>query len=598
LLLKAYKVNPDAVSPLRQQIVKEAFEAINSKSLNEAMRALKTLSAALSYPYGVLGQDFTVEERSAWDSSIVTVLEGLDNIVKNKTIDPFVAVEVRGMVSWHAALGSENSKAIAKKVLQAIPETLSHEVSRGLADAWGWTFEREDGRYGRGEIALLEWRKKLVRKLLKQYEGKLPELLKLLEERAAILNSAKMSRNPDPGPFLGAVMEASPEFTELLGQYLLSTPASPLIDWFSAVVTVMAKHDRTASLNLAKEALKKDNVNFDRSVARALGWGVHNLEVVPEEIEIIKTLACSKDQWTRNSIVRGVKRFPNESKPIALDILLSVDITESAEIAGEVLGEFDEKYGAFKVEDLTNEQIQKVLNSLIKCPSINEYQISLFLSKVSLAHPLQTLKMLMERVEHYEAHPKVDAFQPLPYSWRESEALLFSRTTQYEQLLRIVRDWATKSPAGWIRTHYGAELFKLVSAGFDEITLKVLREWILSADEQHLEKAASLLSEANNTFVWNNEDFVIKLLEQAQKYGNACYKRVSSYLYSSVIQGGRSGTPGQPFPEDITQSDRSAEMMAKLPHGSPSYRFYKSLYDDAKANIERHTNDESDFEDS
>ena len=52
-------------------------------------------------------------------------------------------------------------------------------------------------------------------------------------------------------------------------------------------------------------------------------------------------------------------------------------------------------------------------------------------------------------------------------------------------------------------------LFKLVSAGFDGVTLKILEEWVMSADERQLEAAAKLLHEANPSFVWENQQFVI-----------------------------------------------------------------------------------------
>ncbi len=170
----------------------------------------------------------------------------------------------------------------------------------------------------------------------------------------------------------------------------------------------------------------------------------------------------------------------------------------------------------------------------------------------------------------------------------------FNETEQYENLLKTVRDWTAETPGNWTRDHYGAELFKLVSAGFDSVTLKVLEEWVISADERQLRNVAALLRQANSNFVWDNSTFVINLLEKAQKFGNDCYRKVSSYLYELVLQGVRSGTPGQPFPQDIEQRDRSLELMKRLPVGSPAYKFYKTLYEEALAAIKRHSSDDID----
>ncbi len=206
----------------------------------------------------------------------------------------------------------------------------------------------------------------------------------------------------------------------------------------------------------------------------------------------------------------------------------------------------------------------------------------------------------MERVEYKEDHDDADVwedrYKPLPYVHHNGPALRVAETDKYEQLLKQVRDWAAVKTDNWVRAHYGKDLFKMVSAGFDKTTLKVLGEWIVSGDGEKLEAAASLLSEAPSNFAFTHTAYVVDLLEQAHKQGSAQYKRVTSWLYGAAISGSRTGTPGQPFPRDIEQRDRSYELMSQLPAGSPAHKFFKLLYDAAKENIERDTVDEEDLE--
>lgn len=596
ITMKPFKVRPEAVSGLRAQIVEAAYKEVTTKPLKDAMRALKTLSAALSYPHGILGQDITSAERNAWDAEIVSVLQKLEKLVANPKIDPFISVEVRGSVSWLAARGSEKTKATAQSVLQAIPTGIDYEISRAIVDSWGWTFEKDDGSFGRGEEKLFKWRKKLVDQLIDKYKDDFKKLIVYLEDRLDTLNAAQMTRHWDIGPFIGSIMETSPEFTFMLGDYLLTYKKSPLVDWLGGVVVVMSKHDRKASLILVEKALKKTELIYHRTVARTLGWGLFNLEIVEEELKYVKQLASSTDPFVRRNIVRVVKRFPDEKKSVALEILLSIDITDEKEIADEVLREFEERHGKFKTEDLTEEQLGQILSKLVKCPSIDEYHINLFLNSISVTHPLDTLKLLIDRIEYKEKNEGLREYHPLPYNWRDSEKLRFHETPQYEQVLRKVRDWASEPTESWVRIHFGPDLFKLVSAGFDSTTLKILEEWLMSTDTKQIESAAALLSEAHRNFIWMNEDFVINLLERAYKVSSACYRRVCSSLHTSLLQGVRSGTAGQPFPEDITQRDKSYEIMSKLPQGSPASKFFKSLYEEAKIEIERHTLEEDDLE--
>ncbi|MHB8279748.1 MAG: helix-turn-helix domain-containing protein [Candidatus Humimicrobiaceae bacterium] len=596
ITMRAFKVRPQAVANLRKRVVDAAFNIVTTKPLKDALRAIKSIGAALSYPHGLLGQNITDSDSATWEPGILDILKRLEDVVKNTQIDPFIAVEVRSAVSWHSSYSKTAIKIAAKRVLAAIPMTIPYEVSRAVVDSWGRTFEKEDDQVGRNEEALIKWRKALATKLINEYKNNFSGLIKMLEQRVSTMNDALMSRHPDAGHFLAALMEYSPEFAEFLGKSLLSRTKSPLSPWFNAVITVTAKKNKGVAIEFVKEAIKKKDKTLIQCAARALGWGLYDLPISDEEVDVVKELALSDDLWVRQTIVRAVKRFSTEQKAAALNILLSIDFAHSKEIADEVLGEFEEKHGEFKIADLSKEQLEQLLARLVPCLSIDDYHIGLFLSKLSFINPEATLKLMMDRVEYKETNPKLENYDPLPYSWSRSGPLRFHETSQYEQLLRTVRDWSTVKTGNWIRFHYSSDLFKLVSAGFDEVTLKVLEEWIMSANERQLEAAAALLSEANRTFVWEKQQFVIKILEQAQKFGNTCYKKVSSPLHASVLQGVKSGTPGQPFPEDIEQCDRSHELMQKLPIGSPAYNFYKALFEEAKAEIARHTIDDFEFE--
>ena len=105
---------------------------------------------------------------------------------------------------------------------------------------------------------------------------------------------------------------------------------------------------------------------------------------MPEEIEIMKRLALSPDQGVRMSIIQAIKRFPKETISSAWDILLSIDITDLGDVTGEVLGALEEKDSIFKKENLTDHQLQRLLDNLVKCPLVDHYNIALFLA----AHPL------------------------------------------------------------------------------------------------------------------------------------------------------------------------------------------------------------------
>ena len=55
------------------------------------------------------------------------------------------------------------------------------------------------------------------------------------------------------------------------------------------------------------------------------------------------------------------------------------------------------------------------------------------------------------------------------------------------------------------------------------------------------------------------------------------YRAVGDVLHTALILGGRTGTPGEPFREDVEQRDGARKVADSLPVGSPGERFYRNL---------------------
>ena len=65
------------------------------------------------------------------------------------------------------------------------------------------------------------------------------------------------------------------------------------------------------------------------------------------------------------------------------------------------------------------------------------------------------------------------------------------------------------------------------------------------------------------------------------------YRAVGDVLHTALMLGGRTGTPGEPFWEDVEQRDGARKVADSLPVGLPGDRFYRSLQRVAEGTIER-----------
>ena len=69
------------------------------------------------------------------------------------------------------------------------------------------------------------------------------------------------------------------------------------------------------------------------------------------------------------------------------------------------------------------------------------------------------------------------------------------------------------------------------------------------------------------------------------RIGDDSYRSVSSSLAQCALSGTRSGTPGQPMPQDVAIKDQASAVAAQFSAGSPPYRFYNSLAGSAEGSI-------------
>lgn len=593
--MTSFKVNADAVAGLRAKVIDAAFETTQNAPLPQAIRAVRTIEEALRGP---TGQEVTPEDRAKWEPGQVALLERLRELVTTPNLDPFIAVEVRHAVNWHASYSKSATKKVANTVLKAIPTTLDHEFVRALSDGWGWSFERSPADYQRDELAFAEWRKRTAWQVLAGYKGIQDELIALLETRISTLNELHKQGSSDFGPFIYTLVSESEEFAKRLGEHVIANPSSSLAITIGVVINAISVTAYNTAILLAQRVLATGDLALQRYVARSIGWGLYTNPVSGDELPIIQSLIGSSDSITRQNIVRVAKRFSEDEKGQALDMLMTMQFSDDEHIAAELLGEFDSEHGSFKVEQLTPEQLDRVQAQLIELNTIDKHEITEFCGELSLRQPIWILDLLFKRVDSKRNNEGDFDYHPVPFGWGNRHGLRISETQYYEESLQRVRNWTNAEPDNWYRHHYGPEIFKAISAGYDDATMRVISEWIVSSDAQQVQTAANLLSEFSASFLWENSDLVVDLLERAHKIGDECYRQVSSSLHSAALHGTRMGTPGQPFQEDIDQRDRATEMMKKLPTNSPAYKLYKSLRQIAVNAIKRDSVDEEDlFED-
>jgi len=578
LVLRPFAISPNAVSSLRKRVTDIALQEANHSNLKRSIRAISALGAGLQFPVGLIGRPVSKEEREHWTPLLVEVLKALLDFVGKSHADPLVNIQIRSILNWHAAHGPTETKDLADQILDALPTGLEHDLAIGLFDGWGHIELRRADIHADYEAHRIEWQRRLRDLVLAHYET---NELTLAIERRLNLQAGVMRREATPGPFTGCLVEANPQLGESIVKRVLERPDSPLAEIVPVVLAVLMELSPSETLGVIQELLKLDVIGITRCVAQALGWNRRAREVSLAELDVLLALAGHADPHVRTHIVTAAQRLAPVNEPAATQLLLRVPFHDSSALAEHVISSFIHR--EFPWDSASPALQEHIWNELERCPQIGQWEFAEFAQQVSVHDCERVVHLLMKRIEHSESYSRSE-FEAIPYERFSLNPPVVVR----KKLLREIIDWLAQPHEGWKRTHHGAELFKSLAHGFDQEVIGVLDEMLLSSNKEVISAACSVLKEAPPNFVWEQPDFVSRVLRTAESHGKKVLDAAKSALFSSAISGIRMTSGGQPFPQDIEQRDRSHEMAARFAPGTPERELYEGLEQSAIAHLKMH----------
>jgi hypothetical protein len=235
--------------------------------------------------------------------------------------------------------------------------------------------------------------------------------------------------------------------------------------------------------------------------------------------------------------------------------------------------------------DLTAAERAFFLDELTALRTLDDHTVQQFIAHIASFDEPAVVALLRARVERWETDPAENDFNPLPYVW--SAPFPFEGSSGRMDLLCSVRDWLSEPrQQAWRREMHAPALFWTIAGRADDAVLGLLLEPYRTDDPDLAHAAASLLSKIPQDTVWTRVDFVTEMLKAATRLSEELFRRTTGNLRSAVFSGVRSGSPGQPFQEDIDIRERAQRIRAGLPRGSAVDLFYKALQDNAEREME------------
>ena len=584
----ALELGRERVLALRDQVLDAVVEQFLGNDTSLAVRAAESLKLALTAPVGLFGREPDTDEMTVWDQESVRLLKRVRAKLDAARLAPPVAVALRKAVEPATHCELESIRSAAKEVMSTLSDDLDHKVVEMLIDG-PWRWHRRHRRYCESSPSEAQQRlKDLARRFLEDNAEPLTAVQRFEQHLAEIGVSSVASGAAN---FAAALVAERLCVGVEIVRRVIADDDSPLVQATGVTLSAIRAADAERALELARALLDADLPKAKMSVAQAYGGGLASAPAVSSaELAIIRDLAADDNVEMAYQISFGLRFVAERDPMLALMIIREMRIGRSEQLAGEVLELFADS-GPLDIDRLGEEDLEEILSELVGCDRIDDYGIEEFLASLSRSDLQSVVRLLRRRVEYAESLGKSVDYFPVPFRWPDDRRLESRGTPDRRRVLQELLEWASKDEPGWMRRSEAPRIFTAVADEFDGDVLGVLAVG-LKAPAAVAINVANLLSAVPRDFAWSRDQWIVRVLEDAARRDTELYRAIGRALHSALMSGSRTGTPGEPFAEDVEQRDKARKIADELPVGSPGERFYRSLQRAAEHAIERERNED------
>ncbi|MFG2885326.1 helix-turn-helix domain-containing protein [Streptomyces sp. NPDC048297] len=575
LTLSRYPVRVEVVAPVRQRAAATLLDQYMSENERRAAVAAASLEEVFR------------DQREEFEPYNIELLRELATRVAATQPSPLVSLATRRSLSWAVKHGSAPTREAAQAVVDALPDNTEHRLAlllhtgpydESLVPGSEDTESLEDVQTHWAAL-----RHQTVGELRRQPASQAADLLvSLIEAGHRVL----ASHSEGAHVVVKEALQGFPDLVPALLDRLARAEEGAARVMLPSVLHASFEQDVPRTMATCRGLVADGRTVGVRAVTEALQ------QYIPEPsvreagaLALARALADHSDPTVRAGVLGMAVSMLPTSKDTALELLTSVPFGETGAAPYRLWWAFTMDR-LLSWDQLTDSQRSFFLSQLTALPTLNDHTVQQFVAHLAEADPEATVGLLFGRIERWEQDPAKKHFDPLPYQW--SVPLPFSGSPARLDLMRSVLNWLAQPRENpWRRELHAPELFWTVAGPADDLALSLLLEPYQEGDRDLAHAAAPLLNKLPKYIVWEHVAYVTVLLKTASRLSEDLFRRTAGNLHAAVVSGFRSGTPGQPYPEDLDIRERAQRIRASLPRGSAVDLFYKALVDSAQHNIDR-----------
>jgi hypothetical protein len=584
VIMRPFLVNREQTQHLRTRALDLIHRCAQSGETNITLRAIASLAKALHPPVPYFSMEISQADYAQWIPEEERILTSLEALV-TQTHNTLIHLRILEALAWPACSSqSESIQQHARDIIAGIPDTYSFRMMKILATANTSIWMLDDPGGGTHSERHRRWREQeqhAVDDFIDEFMREYPDPIEGLHNLHDVVESLHQHDiRPEILDFVMRLSEMYPVYVMPMIETLLENPVNHLSSYIAWLLRGVRQHDVVRALDFQRRIAESGDSTLAFSLTHVFRWGVWTGSLHSEDLETVQRLMAydvPSISTTATETLAGIGHMkPEWVISLALNLEIGTDIKHAAALCTI----FDDDHGIHP-DQLTDAQLSSLLLKLTPVLDIDNYHILKILEYTARRLPQQTVDFLIDRLRREEEASK--EFKAYPYSGLNQTLIGLAESSEYLNLLRIVRDCSLLEPTN--QSRLVAELYHAVSLNYNDSSLVILNEWIDSGDPQKIQQACRLLREASQSFIFSQEAFTQHALEQAYMTGDECFQDVLNSLASTAIYGERSGRAGQPFPQDLLLRDCSIETLGRLSPSSPLREFYEVLVRRAEANI-------------
>lgn len=536
-----------------------------SKDLKSAYLAVNVIAKAATPPYGMMGLQISKKQSLVWIREIQAAIDLLIEIY-SKTSFSLVKVHIKNNLNQKIRWDKRSKyKTTISAFLGANPFTLE-ELKYVPFAFWSYNdllIKRDFKDYKKTQVE----EQKVYDKITKDIVSKLKTPKKILKYTEDVVSELLIVNDSVSSRAFSSVLCKSISNEEMCDA-LLQNNSNKIEHDFSVFLKKVSEGNAVNAIQYVDGALTLKNIAILNSIAESFWWIFEGKSSDAAVVSLFEKLFKHELEATRLSCLRGMRILVHQNnKAQAIEYMMAFDFTSKrlAESFFDLVNPY-----CIQFDELTDSQLSQLLFKLREIEDLSDHGIGEFISVCSTRVPYDLVDTLLYRVE--SRRNREGRFIALPYLGFSNLNLKLSD----DELLKIfsrISDALKKEDAD---TFWLPNLFYELAKRKYDLAITYITSLIMSDDIGIVEIGIDLIRKFNHSIVFTKQDWIRDLLNHGKNKGSPFFEKIKGGLFLLGLPMQKSGTAGQPMPQDVALVENAAAAMEKAT-SDHERQFYNEL---------------------